>query len=224
LERAARPIPHEEIAHFIQQNLRVVTAKFVPEVRLYSAHPGSGLGRLSGSGSETPPYWAYQWAGGTVLARHFLDHPETVRGRRVLDLGAGSGIVAIAAALAGARGVAAAEIDCLGRAALKLNAALNNVHIEILARDILNEDPPRVDLIAVGDLFYEPALAGRVTEFLDRCKLAGAEVLVGDPGRAFLPFDRLHRVADHDVPDFGGMGATATGRGGVFSFLSKVPV
>lgn len=203
---------------FIRENMRVAPARLVPEISLYAAHPGSGLRRLSESGSDAPPYWAYQWAGGTVLARHFLDRPESRRGRRVLDLGAGSGIVAIAAALAGASRVVAAEIDGHGRAALVLNAALNNARIEIVDRDILDEDPPFVDIVAVGDLFYEPSLAARVTDFLGRCRTSGADVLIGDPGRAFLPRDRLRLLADYVVPDFGSAGGKPAGRSSVFAF------
>ncbi len=198
--------------------MRVVAAQMVPEIKLHTAHPGSGLGRFLNSGPGSPPYWAYQWAGGTVLARHFLDRPETVRDRRVLDLGAGSGIVGIAAAIAGASQVMAAEIDGHGRAALALNAELNDVGIEILGRDILDEAPPSVDIVAVGDLFYEPVLASRVALFLNRCRTSGIEVLVGDPGRAFLPLHRLRLVADYAVPDFGSASASPVGRSSVFAF------
>ena len=179
----------------------------VPEIRLYTAHPASGLRRLAGAGEDgadlPPPYWAYQWAGGAVLARHFLDRPETVRGRRVLDLGAGSGIVGIAAAKAGASQVIAAEIDPYGVAALGLNAAINDVAVTVVGHDLTAGLPPPVDLVAVGDLFYEHDLAERVTAFLDRCLAAGIEVLIGDPGREFLPWSRLRVIAEYEVPDFG---------------------
>lgn len=171
-------------------------------MRLHLARPSSGVGRLVGPGGAAP-YWAYVWAGGAILARHVLDRPRTVRGRRVLDLGAGGGVVAIAAALAGAAEVLAAETDANGRAALELNAALNGVELRILGEDLLDGPPPAVDLVLVGDLFYEPGLAGRVLRFLDRCLLGGLEVLVGDPGREPLPLARLEPIARHSVRDFG---------------------
>ena len=166
------------------------------------ARPESGVGRLAGPGGD-PPYWAYVWAGGAVLARHVLERPETVRGRRVLDLGAGGGIVAIAAALAGAGHVAASETDANGRAALRLNAALNGVALDIRGEDLLGGPAPEADLVLAGDVFYEPGLALRVLAFLDRCAEAGLEVLVGDPGREPLPRARLAPVAHYPVRDFG---------------------
>ena len=165
-----------------------------------------------------PPYWAYRWAGGAVLARHFLDRPETVRSRRVLDLGAGSGVVGIAAAKAGASQVIAAEIDPYAVVALGLNAAMNDVTVTVLAHDLTAGPPPAVDLVAVGDLFYEHDLARRVTAFLDRCLTAGIEVLIGDPGREFLPRSRLRVIAEYGVPDFGAGMSAALKQSAVFSF------
>jgi len=190
---------------FIRARMHVVPLPFVPEVRLYTAHPGSGLRRLveARDAESSPPYWAYPWAGGTVLARYFLDRPETVVGRRVLDLGAGSGLVGIAAAKAGAGEVIAAEIDHNGIAAIGLNAAENDVAISIVGNDLTPGPPPQVDLIAVGDLYYERDLADRVTRFLDRCLNAGIDVLIGDPGRAHLRRSRLLTLAEYRVPDFG---------------------
>jgi predicted nicotinamide N-methyase len=204
-------------AVFIETNLRLRSVPSIPEIRLYTAHSGSGLWRLTGR-SGPPPYWAYLWAGGAVLARHFLAEPGTVCGRRVLDLGAGSGIIGIAAAKAGAASVTAAEIDQNGIAAIGLNARANGVSIEIVDRDLTRCDAPAgLDLVAVGDLFYAAGLAESVTAFLDRCLAAGAEVLIGDPGRAFLPRARLTPVAEYAVPDFGD-GVAALKRATVFAF------
>jgi predicted nicotinamide N-methyase len=198
-------------AGFIKTNMRLRPVPSIPGIILYTAHPGSNLWRLTGRGGEAPPpYWAYVWAGGAVLARHFLDRPDSVRGRHVLDLGAGGGIVGIAAAKAGAASVTAAEIDRNGLAAIGLNAEANGAAIKIVGRDLTRSGPlPGIDLVAVGDLFYAARLAGRVTRFLDNCLAAGAEVLVGDPGRKFLPHARLEPVAEYAVPDFGGGGAAA---------------
>jgi predicted nicotinamide N-methyase len=197
----------------------------LPEIRLHSAHPSSGLWRLAESDEIgfASPYWAYHWAGGLALARHILDRPRTVAGRRVLDLGAGSGIVAIAAAKAGASQVLAAEIDAYAIAALRLNAAANEVVLSVLSNDLTAGPPPLVDLVVVGDLFYERGLAERVTAFLDRCLDRGAEVLIGDPGRAFLPLSRLCLVAEYPVLEFGEVGDAASKASAVFSLEPAGP-
>lgn len=204
-----------DVKSFIRENLLLAAVPSVPEIRLHTAHPGSGLRRLEG---DAAPYWAYPWAGGTALARYILDHPQTVLGRSVLDLGAGSGLVAIAAAKAGARDVLAAEIDRNALAALELNLAANAVSATIIDQDILGAEPPPVDLVLVGDLFYERRLATRVTAFLDRCVTAGIEVLVGDLGREHLPLSRLKMLADYPVPDFGDGRGAALKLGRVFTF------
>lgn len=211
-------------AQFIRANMRIAAVPSVPEIRLYSAHPASGLWRLAAQAEDAgeepePPYWAYQWAGGLVLARHILDRPETVRGRRVLDLGAGSGLVGIAAAKAGARSVIAAETDRNGIAAIRLNAELNAVEVCASADDLTGGDVPDVEMILVGDLFYAADLASRVTGFLDRCVVQGVDVLIGDPGRAHLPHSRLRLVGGHAVADVGTGHAVATKPSAVFSFV-----
>lgn len=184
---------------FILANLAPLPVAAVPEITLYTAHERSGLGRLK----TDAPYFAYPWPGGIALARHLLDHPAIARDRRVLDLGTGSGLVAIAAARCGAR-VTAVDIDPLACAAARLNAEINGVAFDILDRDLLDEAPPAVDLVLAGDVFYAPGLARRAAAFLLRCAEAGTEVLVGDPGRADLPMHMLHPVAGMAVRDFGG--------------------
>lgn len=203
---------------FIRANMPLAPVPSIPEISLHTAKPSSGLWRLLGPGAQSP-YWAYPWAGGAALAQHFLDHPEVVQGRSVLDLGSGSGLVAIAAAKAGARRVIAADIDPLAAIATKLNAAANAVDISVIEDDLTKGPPPAVDIIAAGDLFYDRKLSLRVTAFLDRCLTSGVEVLVGDPGRAFLPHGRLRPIADYAVADFGDTGATS--QVGVFSFTRK---
>jgi predicted nicotinamide N-methyase len=208
-----------DLRRFIQANLPIRPAPGVPEIRLHQAEPASGLWRLArrdarGFGS---PYWAYPWAGGLALARYLLDRPTSVAGLRVLDLGSGCGIVGIAAAKAGASEVIAADIDPYALAALELNAVANAVTVSTRPVDLAAGAPPSVDLIAVGDLFYAADLAERVTAFLDRCLAAGTSVMIGDPGRAFLPRSRLRLLAEFAVSDVGESRDTAK-MGLVFAF------
>ncbi|MBU3076708.1 class I SAM-dependent methyltransferase [Sphingomonas quercus] len=177
----------------------------VPEVRLHKAAPSSGLARLAAADEAFgSPYWAYYWGGGLALARHVLDRPEAVRGRAVLDLGAGSGLVGIAAMLAGARRVLAADTDPYAAAVLPLNAEANGVALGVHLGDLTGGDPPAgVDTVLVGDLFYEHRLAERVAAYLGRCVEAGMTVLVGDPGRAFLPRGRINQLSSHTVEERG---------------------
>ncbi len=190
---------------FIRANLPIAPAPGIPEVRLHKALPSSRVGRLAALDEEGfgSPYWAYHWGGGLALARHVLDHPEIVTGRAVLDLGAGSGLVAIAAAKAGAASVMAAEIDSYAVAALRLNIEANQVDIAIVRGDLTICGPPAVDVVLVGDLFYAAELAERVTAFLERCLDAGIDVLIGDPYRAYLPRKRLRRLQDYLVAETG---------------------
>lgn len=162
------------------------------------------------------PYWARPWGGGLALARHVLDHPEIVAGRRVLDLGAGSGLVAIAAALAGASDVRAADVDPYALAATRLNADANGVAVATVLGDLTTGDVPDAHLILVGDLFYDQDLATCVMDFLERCCAVGIAVLIGDPWRVFLPASRLALVAEYQVTDFGDPDG-ASRRAGVFT-------
>jgi predicted nicotinamide N-methyase len=188
-----------DVAAFIREHLPIVAVPGVPDLRLHKAGPASGVGRLG----ETAPYWAYWWGGGLALARYVLDHPAQVAGHRVLDLGAGSGLVGIAAARAGAAMVTASEIDPHARAAIALNAALNQVTLAEIVGDMTDGPAPDADLLLVGDVFYAPEVAVRVAAFLDRCVAAGITVLVGDPWRAPLPVERLKLLARYDVTETG---------------------
>jgi predicted nicotinamide N-methyase len=193
-----------EVREFIRSNLPLWPVPSVPEIRLHKAGPKSGLWRLADADDDFgTPYWAYHWGGGLGLARHILNHPSIVAGRRALDLGAGSGIVGIAAAKAGARHVVAADVDPYAVAATELNAAANGVTVSTFHDDLTMGSPPAVDVVLVGDLFYDADLARRVTVFLDRCLEAKIEVLVGDPRRSFLPRERLALVAEYPGGDFG---------------------
>jgi predicted nicotinamide N-methyase len=207
------------VLQFIRSNLPLAAVPSLPEILLHTAGPQSGLWRLAES-EETfgTPYWAYVWGGGLALARHVLDHPRTVAGRVVLDLGTGSGIVAIAAAKSGAKSVLAADIDRYAVMATSLNAAANGVTIATHLGDLTAGLPPAVDAVLVGDLFYEGGLAERVTDFLDRCVRADIQVLVGDPWRNFLPRTRLRLVAEYPGTDFGSGVRDRQSRNAVFSF------
>ncbi|WP_406042871.1 50S ribosomal protein L11 methyltransferase [Micromonospora sp. NBC_00898] len=182
--------------------LRLVETPFVPEVRLHLAEDAIvWWARMEAAADRSlpPPYWASAWAGGQALARHLLDHPELVAGRRVLDLAAGSGLVAIAAALAGADQVVANDIDPYAVAAVTVNARANRVRVAASADDLL-DSTVTADLLVAGDILYDAALADRVLPFLQRAVAGGAEVLVGDPDRGHLPVGRLEVVASYPVP------------------------
>ncbi len=175
----------------------------VPEIRMYLANDVLGLWQRTederGAG-QPPPFWAFPWPGGQVLARYVLDHPDLAAGRRVLDLGSGSGLAAIAAALVGASEVLASEVDPVAAAAIRLNAAANGVAAPGLTGDVLDGDGEGAGLVLAGDVWYSRPLADRVLGLLERARARGALVLAGDIGRAFLPRDRLRVVDTRDVP------------------------
>lgn len=200
------------VAAFMRANLPVRPIAGLPGLRLHQAGPHSRLSRIAGDAS---PYWARVWGGGLALARHIAEQ-DAVRDRRVLDLGAGSGLVAIAAAKAGARSVIASDSDPNALAAVVVNAALNGVTVDVLHGDPLNRQPPAVDLVVVGDLFYEAGLARRVVAFLDRCAETRIDILIGDPFRTSLPREKLRLVAEYEVRDFGD---TQDRKAGVFAFI-----
>jgi predicted nicotinamide N-methyase len=192
----------------------------LPEIRLYLARDAFGLWerieRDTGQRQLPPPFWAFPWAGGQALARYLLDDPGQVRGRAVLDLASGSGLVAIAAAVAGAGSVIPSETDPLAAAAITLNARVNRVRLEPTVGDLLAAPgqgrpdrarpgaPPAgmrpADVVLAGDAFYDRDMASLMLPFLERASQAGALVLVGDPGRAYLPRDRFDQVTTYDVP------------------------
>lgn len=194
-------------AEFVLAHTRVRHAPFVPEVRLHLADDGpDGSIELWEStqlavnrGEIPPPFWAFVWAGGQALARHLLDHPETVTGRRVIDVATGSGLVAIAAAQAGAAEVLAYDIDEFAAAATRLNARLNAVTVIAVAAGVQSVEVDAGDVVTVGDVFYDERIAALMVGELGRLARAGAMVLVGDPHRAYLPTERLRPVASYEV-------------------------
>lgn len=190
---------------FIRAHTRPVRSALVPEVQLLVAADVVALwGAMEvehGRTEQEPPFWAAAWPGGQALARYVLDHPDLVAGRSVLDLGAGSGLVAVAAAMAGATRVLASDIDPFALAAIPENAALNGVTGIEPVGDLLGERPPTVDVVLAGDVCYDRIMTERVLPFLEAARTAGAEVLIGDPGRPYLPHDRLVEAAAHEVAD-----------------------
>jgi predicted nicotinamide N-methyase len=196
--------PAADPALFVRRNTVVAAAPLVPEIRL---HLASEITPLWQATEETlaglalpPPYWAFAWAGGQALARYLLDHRDLVAGRALLDFGAGCGLVAIAGAIAGAQPVLAAEIDPFAGAAIAANAELNGVALEVTTADLVGAVAPRPDVVTAGDVCYERAMAERVMPWLRALSGRGALVLIGDPGRAYLPGSGLRRRACYRVP------------------------
>ena len=189
---------------FIVQNTRLLAPPLVPEIKLHLAEESVPLWQKTeeelGEMNVPPPYWAFAWAGGQALARYILDHPATCRAGAVLDLGSGSGLTAIAARMAGARSVIAADIDLLALVAVDLNAAANSVVLETTDEDLLAAPPSAFDVVLVGDLFYERQLADRVLAYIEAASAQGASVLIGDPQRSYFPRGRFTAVGDYQVP------------------------
>ena len=189
---------------FIRANTQLVAPPLVPELRLHLATESVPIWQKTedelGEMNVPPPYWAFAWAGGQALARYILDHPELVAGRRVLDLGTGSGLTALAPMRAGAASALAADIDRLALIAVRLNAEANGVAVETTADDLLARAPGPFDVVLVGDLFYERQLADKVLGYIDAARALGALVLIGDPRRNYFPRDRFTQIAEYRVP------------------------
>ena len=189
---------------FILQNTRLQRPPHTPEIVLHLADEVTPLWRLTeerlGELGLPPPFWAFAWAGGQALARYVLDHPELVSGRHVVDFATGSGLVAIAALKAGAASVLACDVDAMCAAAVALNAQANGVQVAFTSADLLDAPPPAdAQVILAGDICYERALTGRVERWLRLAQTGGAQVLIGDPGRTYLPHAGLERLAEYRV-------------------------
>jgi len=188
---------------FILENTGILHPPHVPELRLHLASEAHELWLKTEEELEEiglpPPFWAFAWAGGQGLARYVLDHPESVCGKRVLDFASGSGLVAIAAAKAGAAKVLAADIDPWTETAIRLNAALNDVDISFTGLDLVGK-PVEADVLLVGDVFYDRTFADLLVPWFLELTEKGVIVLVGDPGRAYLPKERLRAEATYQVP------------------------
>jgi predicted nicotinamide N-methyase len=188
-------------ADFVRAHTRLAPVPFVPELLLHQADEPIALWEeteAGGAEQQPPPFWAFAWAGGQALARHVLDDPTLVADRAVLDLATGSGLVAIAAARAGARPVTANDIDPLALAAAQANAEANAVRLRFVEGDLLKTED-RYAVILAGDVFYSREMSGRVLPFLRRAASHGSLVLVGDPGRAYLPTDGMIKRASYDI-------------------------
>lgn len=187
---------------FIRANTALVSPPLVPEIRLHLATEVVPLWQLTEEELSLqgvpPPYWAFAWAGGQALARYILDHPEIVAEKDVLDFGSGSGLVAIAAAKAGAQRVTAADIDAFAQSAIKLNAAANAAIVATTTADLIGSDG-NWRVILVGDMCYERPLAERLLEWLTDRATHGARVLLGDPGRSYFPKAGVEKIATYSV-------------------------
>jgi len=202
LIRGAQPAP--SALELIRSGTELGPVPLVPEIRLHQAREPIQMWQrteqATGRTGLDPPFWAFAWAGGRALARYLLDHPEAVSGMHAIDVASGSGLVAIAAAMAGAAAVTAYDVDPLAAAAITVNAEANGVTVPAVCADVLDaDDPPGPDLVLVADAFYEKDLAGQVLRFAERNVARGAAVLVGDFGRTYLPRARLTALASYDV-------------------------
>jgi predicted nicotinamide N-methyase len=206
---------------FILSNTRVLAPPLTPEIRLRLADEAVPLWRkteeeLGGMGLP-PPFWAFAWAGGQALARYALDNSALVEGKRVLDFASGSGLIAIAAAKAGAAEVTASDIDAFAIAAIEANAALNGVSIAPRLENLIGTDEGW-QVVLAGDIAYEKDLASAAMDWLMSLTRRGAAVLIGDPRRSYLPTDRLDCVVEYSVPVTRELEDSEIKRTGVFRF------
>jgi predicted nicotinamide N-methyase len=190
-------------AAFIRAHTRLMPVPHAPEIRLHLADEATALWQKTedelGEIGLPPPFWAFAWAGGQALARYILDNPALVNGKRVLDFASGSGLVAIAAAMAGATAVEARDIDDFAIAAMRLNAAANAVSLDAQCADVVDTDAGW-EAVFAGDICYERDMAERTIAWLERMQARGALVLIGDPGRSYLPREKLEDLATYRVP------------------------
>ena len=188
---------------FVLRHTRLRPVPGLEEIRLHLADEVLPLWHATQIETGNPdaplPYWAFAWAGGLAIGRYLRDHPEAVAGRRVFDLASGSGLCAIAALGAGASAATGADIDDFAAAAMERNARANGRRMAIVDRDVLDDAAPEVDIILAGDCWYDARLAERVLPWLRRAQARGIEVLIGDPGRRYLPTDELVELASYDV-------------------------
>ena len=207
---------------FILKNTRLQHPPHTPEIALHLADEITPIWRLTeealGELGLDPPFWAFAWAGGQALARYVLDHPEIVAGKRVLDFATGSGLVGIAAMMAGARSVLGADIDPFCAAAVALNAEVNGVQMAFTAENLLEREPPDVDVILAGDISYEKPVAERVRAWLAEARARGTRIFFGDPRRSYFSTDGLVQLAQYEVETTRELEDFAVKRSGVWTF------
>jgi predicted nicotinamide N-methyase len=213
-------------AAFIRAQTRLCPVPHAPEISLHLAAEAMDLWQKTedelGEIGLPPPFWAFAWAGGQALARHVLDRRELVAGRRVLDFACGSGLVAIAAAMAGAASVEACDVDPFAAAAARLNAAANDVRVGVRLDDLLDRDEGW-EVVLAGDIFYDREIAARVTAWLGCLARGGTTVLIGDPGRSYLPRPALERIATYEVPVTRALEDVEVKRSSVWRFRIEEP-
>lgn len=209
---------------FIRRETRVKHVPHAQEIQLHLADEAMDLWQRTedelGDIGLPPPFWAFAWAGGQALARHILDHNDLVAGKSVLDFACGSGLVGIASMLSGAKSCHAVDVDAFAIEAGKLNAALNKVNIFLEQIDLTASPAPDADIVFCGDVFYDKNMAESVLDLLDQFLNNGVPVLIGDPGRSYLPTDRLEHVATYSVPIVGALEDAEIKQTSVYRFRS----
>lgn len=188
---------------FIRANTVLHEPPLIPEIRLHLASEIVPIWQMTEEELERtglpPPFWAFAWAGGQALSRYILDHPDVVRGKRILDFGSGSGLIAIAAMKAGARSVLAADIDPFAAAAIALNAEVNDVSIVVTDENLIGTANQGWDVVLIGDMCYERPLAESIEIWVRNMVAQGTTALIGDPGRTYLPKTGLDKLISYAV-------------------------
>ena len=211
---------------FVRRNTSLLPVPGLPGVQLHQAADVMAICALAGAalGQADPPlpFWAFPWAGGLGIARYLVDHPDVVAGRRILDMASGSGLCAIVSLRCGAASALAADVDPLSEAAVALNGRANGLRIAFIARDLLSDPPPPVDVILAGDVCYEETMARRMLAWFRLAAHAGTRVLIGDPGRTYLPPD-LERLAVYRVRTSRELETADTTESAVYTLPADLP-
>lgn len=220
-----RPSP-ANLRAFVRRATELQPVPDLPDIRLQTAADVTVVWHLAAAelGQPDPPlpFWAFAWAGGLAVSRYLVEHPEEVAGRRVVDLATGSGLCAIVAARLGAASVHAYDIDPLAEAAMHLNARANRVHVAFSLTDLLDEPAPNCDVILAGDVCYEETMASRMIDWLREAAGAGTRILLGDPGRNYLPAG-LERLASYSIHTTRELEEAEVKESGVYTMPDKVP-
>ena len=220
-----RRVPLSHRRTLIRRHTRLRPVEGVAEVRLHLADEAGPVWRATeaalGIAGAPIPFWAFAWAGGLAIARYLLEHPDEVNGKQVVDLATGSGLCAIVAMRCGAASSVGIDVDPFAEAAVGLNARANGVRVGFIGRDLLDDDPPEAEVLLAGDTWYEGPLAERVLPWLRRAAATGTRVLVGDPGRRYLPTNDLEALAAYDVQTTTQLEDREVLRGRVFTLIES---